>query len=68
METLQRDPIQEHIDILKAALSRYVPDMKDGFIIHTKRGIIEIKPEFAEPFRKLAADLLQAQLNKLRTY
>lgn len=68
MTTLQLDLDDQTIQKLKYALSKQVPDMTRGFTIHTNYGEIEIEPEFAEAFRNLAADVLQYQLNKLRTY
>lgn len=58
-------PDQQTINNLRYSLNAHVPDMDRGFTITTNYGEFTIDAEFAEAFQKLAADVLQYQLNKL---
>ncbi len=65
--TIRSYPKDDHIQQLKYALSKQVPDMSRGFTITTCYGEINIDPEYAEPFRNLAFEVLQYQLNRHMT-
>lgn len=55
------------MEYLKHNLENCVPEMANGFIISTIHGDFYISKEYAEPFRNLAYEVLQYQLNRHMT-